>query len=194
MSVAPTLEGSPIAGVGAHPSGCRPCASFLPQVLRTLRLLRGDRVAVITVPKLLRGDRVAVGCALSVLCIVFYNYFIQFFSNFEPQATLQIVVQAFELRCSDAARGYCAESSFFLNLLFFRVGRPPSPWGLCGRGSAVRGASLTDQSNRRSRLPKQEGLARRPAGGSPLGSAACLKQEPFPDSFQSPVSSTTSNL
>jgi hypothetical protein len=59
--------------------------------------LRGDRVAVIAVPKLLRGDRVAVGCALSVLCIVFYNYFIQFFSNFEPQATLQIVVQAFEL-------------------------------------------------------------------------------------------------
>ena len=33
---------------------------------------------------------------------------------------------------------------------------PPSLWGMCGRGSAVRGASLTDQSNRRSRLPKQE--------------------------------------
>ena len=56
-------------------------------------------------------------------------------------------------------------------------------WWLCGRASAVRGASLTDQSNRRSRLPKQEGLARRPAGGSPLGSAACLKQEPSPDSL-----------
>ena len=26
------------------------------------------------------------------------------------------------------------------------VGVPPSLWGLCGRGSAVRGASLTDQS------------------------------------------------
>ena len=39
-----------------------------------------------------------------------------------------------------------SESSFFLNLLFFRAGRPSSLWGLCGRGSAVRGASLTDQS------------------------------------------------
>ena len=34
---------------------------------------------------------------------------------------------------------------FFLNLLFFRAGRPPSLWGLCERGSAVRGASLTHQ-------------------------------------------------
>ena len=39
-----------------------------------------------------------------------------------------------------------SESSFFLNLLFFRAGRPPSPWELCGRGSAVRGASLTNQN------------------------------------------------
>ena len=43
--------------------------------------------------------------------------------------------------------------------------------------------TVTEQSNRRSRLPKQEGLARRPAGGSPLGSAACLKQEPSTDSY-----------
>ena len=39
-----------------------------------------------------------------------------------------------------------SEVSFFLNLLFFRAGRPLSPWGLCGRGSAVHGASLTDQN------------------------------------------------
>ena len=75
--------------------------------------------------------------------------------------------------CGMTGMSMFSESSFFLNLLFFRAGRPPSPWELCGRGSAVRGASLTDKSNRRSRLPKQEGLARRPAGGS----------QPSPDHF-----------
>ena len=47
--------------------------------------------------------------------------------------------------CGMTGMSMFSESSFFLNLLFFRAWRPPSPWGLCGRGSAVHGASLTNQ-------------------------------------------------
>ncbi len=48
--------------------------------------------------------------------------------------------------CGMTGMSMFSESSFFLNLLFFRAGRPSSPWELCGRGSAVHGASLTNQN------------------------------------------------